>query len=751
MTAQPAPRIAFLTLLLAASWIAAPTAEAVAPLHETRLVPTDPAALDLFGSAVALEDDVLAVSSFDPASSDPFGTALVTIYRRVNHVWTEEQTLSGSYGFGDQIHLHEGRLLISSLDVPAFEIFTRGASGWSRSATLTPGWPGSARLSTGGDRLVMTRIGLQAVSPGDALAEVFRLDAGGYVHEQTIAHAGELLIAEGWFAANDDDRLVLVYGGIMPPEPPFLRSMLYERDASGSWNEARELDLPAPPTDGAFREGRLALFYGYTGQFVSLWEERGGGLQRGPRLSPPADPDREQLWAFAFDGDRVAISTCCEEREGPGVVHVWERRSWGGWVRDRVLVSRREDAGDSFGASVALDEGRIAVGVDGFPAPTGRGDPTQGAVHLFEPVPRVAGTDLLAVGTPRNPGDPRGGEGRVDVRYFMGRTEVTNAEYVAFLNAVDPAATNALGLFDPAMMNEVWGGITRDATAPAGERYRVRPFKADHPVNYVDWRDAARFANWLHHDRPTGGGTESGAYDMRRTTPVRLSGARFALPTEDEWYKAAYYEPLRPGAPRPGAGRYWSFPTRSDLAPEATVCTSSGRVTNAGANVATYDGDCIWATAVTPGFTPNTSPVAGTTSPGPFGTFDQGGNVAEWLETSFGTRRGARGGSFDLNLIPLAARPFGVSGTVFVEPSDRGANRGFRVVYLGPDPRDSFAPADLDRDGIVGPADFFGVMRPCLGAGIGERPECRIADLDGDGRVGPSDYFAVMRPALGSR
>lgn len=57
---------------------------------------------------------------------------------------------------------------------------------------------------------------------------------------------------------------------------------------------------------------------------------------------------------------------------------------------------------------------------------------------------------------------------------------------------------------------------------------------------------------------------------------------------------------------------------------------------------------------------------------------------------------------------------------------------------------------DLDDDGIVGVSDFFGVLRPCLGADLGSRPECEVADLDGDGLVAPSDFFGVLRPALGS-
>ncbi|MDJ0787673.1 MAG: thrombospondin type 3 repeat-containing protein [Myxococcota bacterium] len=58
--------------------------------------------------------------------------------------------------------------------------------------------------------------------------------------------------------------------------------------------------------------------------------------------------------------------------------------------------------------------------------------------------------------------------------------------------------------------------------------------------------------------------------------------------------------------------------------------------------------------------------------------------------------------------------------------------------------------ADLDDDGSVGPSDFFGVFRPCLGATVAQSPSCTVADLDADGTVAPSDFFGGLRPAFGT-
>ena len=57
--------------------------------------------------------------------------------------------------------------------------------------------------------------------------------------------------------------------------------------------------------------------------------------------------------------------------------------------------------------------------------------------------------------------------------------------------------------------------------------------------------------------------TEDGTYDLNGATTyaalmdvTRQPGSRWWLPTENEWYKAAYYDPKKPG----GAG-YWNFAT----------------------------------------------------------------------------------------------------------------------------------------------------------------------------------------------
>jgi len=108
---------------------------------------------------------------------------------------------------------------------------------------------------------------------------------------------------------------------------------------------------------------------------------------------------------------------------------------------------------------------------------------------------------------PIRQGPNDGGRGAVAYTYEIGKYEVTNAEYVEFLNAV--AATDTHSLYRTSMNNATRGGITRSG-ASGNYSYTLRPNMANKPVNFVSFLDSARFVNWLHNGQP------SGAQDIRQ-------------------------------------------------------------------------------------------------------------------------------------------------------------------------------------------------------------------------------------------
>jgi formylglycine-generating enzyme len=259
--------------------------------------------------------------------------------------------------------------------------------------------------------------------------------------------------------------------------------------------------------------------------------------------------------------------------------------------------------------------------------------------------------EMVTVGNPGNAADPGNTTspnvyGAVAEAFRIGKYEVTLDEYAAFLNAV--AATDPYELyFDDDMATDLQiAGIQRNGASGAYTYTVIGSGKR--PVTYVDWFDAARFCNWLHNGRPRGpqsaSTTESGAYALNGATTglsiTREATARYWVPSEDEWYKAAYHHPNSLGGP---ADDYYLYPTMSDSAPGNQVSTTPNQ-----ANVysAVYS---VTQAAGPASLTQNYLTDAGafSASASHYGTFDQGGNVWELTEGINGSTCALRGSSWD--------------------------------------------------------------------------------------------------------
>jgi len=213
--------------------------------------------------------------------------------------------------------------------------------------------------------------------------------------------------------------------------------------------------------------------------------------------------------------------------------------------------------------------------------------------------------------------------------FLIQKNEVTISEYNDFLNAIAKVDVN--GLYSPLMANH---GIKRSSSS-GSLTYLVESGSENYPVTYVSWLDAARYANWLANGKPTGAQspttTENGVYNLEASSIVRnaINPNTGKPPThwllnESEWYTSAHL--------KSDATALWAYPTQSNTAPDANGSNP--------ANLANFGSAFEGTTPV--GFFDR--------SPGPFGTFDQAGNVREWTE-SLDTSSGApmriiRGGSW---------------------------------------------------------------------------------------------------------
>jgi formylglycine-generating enzyme required for sulfatase activity len=286
------------------------------------------------------------------------------------------------------------------------------------------------------------------------------------------------------------------------------------------------------------------------------------------------------------------------------------------------------------------------------------GLPVDPGAHVMASAAPTVTFDWVSVGAPGNACDPQGSGrcfGAVGYPYRIAAHEVTSAQYAAFLNA--KAASDPLGLYAAEMATS--SGITRSGS-PGSYTYEVAAGRANVPVVNVSYFDALRFANWLHNGQGDGD-TEAGAYTLVGGTPTpsnplveRNPAATVFLPTDEEWYKAAFYDPR--------LDVYYDYPAGTDVQIVCATPTTAPNTANCG--------------PIGVGLTPVGS-YPGSASP--HGTFDQGGNASEWTDAPppILENRPIRGGS-------VGYAPDRLRGQIqeYDDPWFESGALGFRVATL---------------------------------------------------------------------
>ena len=250
--------------------------------------------------------------------------------------------------------------------------------------------------------------------------------------------------------------------------------------------------------------------------------------------------------------------------------------------------------------------------------------------------------DWVTVGNANNAADTTT-RGAVSYAYQIGKYEVTNAQYGAFLNAA--AKTDSYGLYNSNMGDY---GITRGGSS-GSYTYSVTTALANRPVVYVSWFDAARFSNWMMNGQGNGS-TETGSYTLNGATSeiiiTKNVGATVYIPSEDEWYKAAYYN----GA----SSTYSLYPN------------GQNSITTADANYNNRDGS-------------STDVGSYSSDPSMYGTFDQGGNVWEWTDGAISDAyRILRGSSYRSTGAVILSSTYDSSEI----PGEHRNNYGFRLASV---------------------------------------------------------------------
>ena len=215
------------------------------------------------------------------------------------------------------------------------------------------------------------------------------------------------------------------------------------------------------------------------------------------------------------------------------------------------------------------------------------------------------------------------GRGSVSYEYRIASREMDSGQFIEFANALNAAQIPGLQASD-----FIRGGFGAGLHPDTGVTvfFPLSPESVNWPVRGLSWRLSAVYCNWLHNGK--GRAPEaflSGAYDVSTfgttgdtwTDQARRSpGAKFWIPSVDEWLKAVNYDPNKDG---PGVGGWWDYTNGSNDRP---VMGLPG-VGETSANIAAQIGaEAAWQIPVG-AYADHTTP---------YGLLDASGGVSEWLE-----------------------------------------------------------------------------------------------------------------------
>lgn len=222
------------------------------------------------------------------------------------------------------------------------------------------------------------------------------------------------------------------------------------------------------------------------------------------------------------------------------------------------------------------------------------------------------------------------------------------------------------------------------------------------------------------------------------TAANRLKDNAYWIPTENEWYKAAYYDPTLNSE----SGGYWAYPTRSNIGPTAVSADSigDGSAGNTG-NFANYGRAADWN-----GQNGNVTSVGTNGGPSYYGTYDQGGNLKEWLDSDINvviSTNHLRGGSWESSSVnSLSREAYTFKGNTLHSEED-----GFRIVSFA---NNLNLPNFVDVGDTNNTQDVYGFGSISYTYKISQYIVTNLEYTEFLNSVAKTDTYNLYNPAMGS-
>jgi len=387
------------------------TRQLLASLVETKRTASDAAAGDWFGLSVAVAGDTAVVGANLEDAGGFFNTGAAYVFTRSGSSWSEQAKLVASDAaavdrFGSSVAVSGETVVVGAShedaggsDAGAAYVFTRSGSSWSEQAKLVASDAEAGDLfgrsvAVSGETVVVGAWGEDAGGAGAGAAYVFTRSGGSWSEQAKLTASDAQANDQFGYSTAVSDETVVV-GADAEDEGGSNAGAAYVFTRSGgSWSE--QAKLTSSDTQANDRFGSYVAVSGET-IVVGAWAETTSGTSAGAAYvftrSGGSWSEQAKLMAsdaeagdrfgssVAVSGETVVVGASHEDAGGSaaGAAYVFAR-SGGSWSEQAKLTASDATADDRFGFSVAVADETAVVGAYGEDA----GGSDAGAAYIYQ-------------------------------------------------------------------------------------------------------------------------------------------------------------------------------------------------------------------------------------------------------------------------------------------------------------------------------------------------------------------------------